>query len=307
MLVYLFRRLIGAFLTLMFLTTLTFFLLRLVPGGPFDSEQVWPPEIQAHIAHEYELDQPIWIQWLHWLKNLCHGDLKESFQYIGHPVQKIIFESLPTSVFLGVLSLIFTISVGILLGCVAAHHENTLLDHFILLMSIAGLSLPTYLIASILIYAFSIHLGWFPPALWKNSASMILPILTLSWRPLGIIVRLTRASLLDVLKSDFIRTAYGKGLSKTQVIFKHALKNALIPVITILGPLIANLVAGSFVVEKVFQIPGIGKYFVQSVLNRDYPLVMGITLVYGVIFILSNILVDFLYAWIDPRIRLGES
>jgi len=306
MFVYALKRLFGAIPTLLILATLTFFLIRLAPGGPFDSDRAFPPEIEANILKTYGLDQPVYVQFGRWLRDAAHGDLHESFQYLGRPVTEVIEDSLPASMTLGLASLIFAISLGIPLGCLAAMKRRTFWDTSAMFLAIAGISLPTYLVASILILVFSLWLKWLPPALWEGPSSLVLPVLTLGSRPLAIIARLTRASLLDSFNSDYIRTAYGKGLSRTKVVFKHALKNSIIPVISIVGPLAANLVTGSFLVEVVFQIPGLGRHFVQAVLNRDYPLVMGVTLVYGVILILSNLAVDLVYGWADPRIRLGH-
>ncbi len=307
MLTYAIRRLAGAIPLLFLLCALTFFLMRLAPGGPFDSDRAWPPDIQANILHRYELDQPVHIQFIHWMKGIAHGDLRESFEYLGHPVTELIGQSLPTSIELGGLALLLSILVGIPLGCVSAFAAKTKrpwLDASAMFLAISGVSLPSYLVASVLILVFSFWLRWLPPALWETPSSMILPVVTLTLRPLSIIARLSRASMLETLSEDYIRTAYGKGLSESIVVFKHALRNSLIPVMSLLGPLIANLVTGSFIVEIVFQIPGIGKYFVEAVVNRDYPLVMGVTLVYGVILILSNLIVDLAYGWVDPRIRL---
>ncbi len=304
MLLFSLKRLAESVPTLFLLAALTFFLLRLAPGGPFDSDRAWPPEIQANILRKYELDQPVYIQFSHWVRDVAKGDLRESFQYIGLPVKTIISESLPVSLLLGGLALIFAIALGIPFGCVAAWRQNTRLDHIAMFFAISGISLPGYLVASILVLVFSLQLGWFPPARWEGPSSMVLPVVTLSWRPMAILARLTRSYMIETLQSDYIRTARSKGLSDTVIIFKHALKNSLIPVITILGPLAAHLVTGSFLVEIVFQIPGMGKHFVQAVINRDYPLVMGVTLCYGVILLLSNLFVDLAYGWVDPRIRM---
>lgn len=304
MIAYTLRRLLGAIPTLFILVTITFFLVRLAPGGPFDTDRAWPPEIQANINRVYELDQPAYVQFAHWLRDAVHGNLRESFQYIGRPVNEVIGESLPFSLLVGTLALVFAVLVGIPLGCIAAMKRGTLWDTSSMFLAVAGLSLPSYLIASFLIIIFSLQLKWFPPALWEGPESLVLPVLTLGTRPLAIIARLVRASLIESLNEDYVRTAVSKGLPRFQVVFKHALKNSLIPVITTLGPLAANLVTGSFLVEVVFQIPGLGRHFVQAVLNRDYPLVMGVTLTYGVILILSNIAVDLMYGWADPRIRL---
>ena len=304
MLVYAAKRLLGAIPTLLILATLTFFLVRLAPGSPFDTDVAWPPEIKENILHVYELDQPAYVQFGHWIRDLSHGDLRDSFQYVGRPVTTVIRESLPYSLILGVLSLIFSVIIGIPLGCLAAMKRGTLWDTSSMFLAVAGVSLPSFLVASILIITFSIKLHWLPPALWEGPESLVLPVITLGSRPMAIIARLTRASLIEALKQDYIRTAVGKGLSDASVIFKHALKNSIIPIVTVIGPLAATLVTGSFLVEEVFEIPGIGRHFVQGVLNRDYPLVMGVTLTYGAILILSNIAVDLLYGWADPRIRM---
>lgn len=303
---YLTQRIAGAFSTLATLTILTFFLLRLAPGGPFDSDHVWPAQVQANIAARYELDQHLLIQFTHWARDLLlRGDLRESFQYIGRPVSQIIAESLPVSMTIGTLALVISLALGFPLGCIAAWKQNRWPDQLSTFISIAGVCLPSYLIASGLILLFSLKLEWLPAALWEGPESWILPALTLSTRPLAMIARLTRTQLVETLSQDYIRTAHGKGLHETCVIFKHALKNSLIPIIALLGPVTANLLTGSFLVEMVFQLPGIGKYFVHAVLNRDYPLVMGVTLVYGVILILSNLGADLLCASIDPRLRLA--
>lgn len=305
MLVYVFRRLAWSIPTLLILVTATFFLLRLAPGGPFDSERVWPAEVQANIERKYELDKPMLTQFAHWLGDLARGDLRESFQYLGRPVSEIISESLSISMVLGGWSLFFAVSIGIPLGCFAAWKRNSWFDFSAVFIAVAGVSLPSYLVAGILVLIFSSWLGWLPPALWEGPESMILPILTLGSRPLAILARLTRATLLETMAADYIRTAYAKGLPPHVVVFKHALKNSMIPVITVMGPIAANLITGSFLVEVVFQIPGMGKHFVQGVVNRDYPLVMGVTLIYGVVLVLSNLVVDVVYGLVDPRIRLS--
>jgi len=304
MLAYTLRRLAGSVPTLLILATLTFFLMRWAPGGPFDTDRVWPREIQQNIARKYELDKPVGTQFAHWLRDVLRGDFRESFQYEDRSVREIIGASLPISLQLGATALLISSVTGIGLGCLAAWKKNTWIDQGILFFSVIGLSLPSFLLATLLILIFSLRLGWLPPALWEGPSSAILPILTLSSRPLGVITRLTRISMVESLASDYIRTAIAKGLSSKAVLLKHALKNSLIPVLSVVGPLAANLITGSFLVETIFQIPGLGKHFVQAVMNRDYPLVMGVTLVYGVILILSNLVVDILYGWIDPRIRL---
>ncbi len=304
MLQYGLKRILGSLPTLFILLALVFFLLRLAPGGPFDTDHAWPPEIQANILRRYGLDQPVWVQFGQWMRDLVQGDLRESFQYIGRPVREMIAESLPVSMSLGFAALLFSVAVGVPLGAIAAWKRNSWMDASAVFIAVSGLSLPTYLLASLLILLFSMWLGWLPPALWEGPSSMVLPMITLGYRPLAVIARLTRASMLESFQSDYIRTARGKGLTEKVIVFKHALRNSLIPILSVMGPLAANLVTGSFLVEIVFQIPGIGKHFVQAVMNRDYPMVMGVTLVYGVILIGSNLLVDLLYGWADPRIKL---
>ncbi len=292
-------------LILFLLASLTFFLLRIIPGGPFDAEQAWPPEIKANILHRYELDLPFTVQYIHWLAGLAHGDFRESFQYSGHPVSEIIAQCLPVSAALGLCALLLALVLGVPLGCCCAWKQKTWIDWMGTGLSVLGLSLPSYLLASVLVLIFSLQLGWLPPALWEGPESWVLPVATLCLRPMAILIRLTKTSMLEALQADYIRTAVGKGLGTPAILFKHALKNSLIPLITQLGPLTANLLTGSLLVELVFQIPGMGKHFVQAVLNRDYPLVMGATLVYGVILVFANLGVDLLYAWVDPRIQLG--
>lgn len=301
---YLVRRIAGAIPTLLVLATLTFFTLRLAPGGPFDSDHAFPAEVRQAIEAKYELNQPVWAQYLSWLSGVLRGDFKESFQYLGRPVADIIRESMPISFLVGGLSLVFAILAGIPLGALAAFKRNSFWDASAMFFAVSGVSLPSYLVASVLVLVFSLQLGWLPPALLEGPSSLVLPVLTLGLRPMAMIARLTRATMIEALNSDYIRTALGKGVGTSSVVFKHALKNSLIPVITILGPIAANLVTGSFLVEIVFQLPGMGKHFVTAVLNRDYPLVMGVTLVYGLILMTANLLVDVLYAWIDPRIKL---
>jgi oligopeptide transport system permease protein len=300
------RRLLGAIPTLLILATLVFFLLRLAPGGPFDGERVFPPDVMANIEARYGLNQPLGVQYLSWLGDLARGDLRESFQYIGRPVREIISEALPVSLGLGAWALTFALVLGTLLGALAAWKRDSWIDRLAMFLSISGVSLPSFLEASLLILVFSFWLGWFPPALWEGPSFMVLPAIALGLRPLAVFARLTRASMLETLSQDFIRTAYSKGLPERLVVFKHALKNSLLPVITTLGPISAQILTGSFVIEVIFQIPGIGKHFVQAMINRDYPLIMGLTLVFGAFLILANLVVDLLYGWIDPRIRILE-
>ena len=290
--------------TLALVATLVFFALRLAPGGPFDGERVFPAEVKRNIEARYGLDRPLIEQYSSWVGDVLRGDLRESFQYLGKPVNEILAESLPVSVTLGSIALAFALLAGIPLGVLAAWKRGTAWDTSAMLLAVSGVSLPSYLVASLLILLFSLHLGWLPPALWDEPGSWVLPAATLALRPLALVARLTRASMIESLQADWIRTAIAKGAPNRVVLFHHALRNSLIPVVSLVGPLAANLVTGSFLVETLFQIPGLGKHFVTAVLNRDYPLVMGTTLVYSVILVATNLVVDLGQAALDPRIRL---
>ena len=244
---------VQTFITLLFLTVATFFLLRLAPGGPFDGEKVWPAEIQANIEAKYGLNRPLYSQFFTWGNDLIHGDLRESFHYIGTPVREIISDALPPSLELGFFALVFSLSIGIVLGVLSAWKRGTFFDFSAMFIAIAGITLPAYLVGTLLVLLFSNYLGWLPPALWEDKQSMILPTITLALRPLAIIARMTRTTLLEVMHADYIRTAYSKGLSDSSVLFKHALKNSMNPIITMLGPITASLITGSYVVETIYQ------------------------------------------------------
>lgn len=289
--------------TLAILAVATFFLLRFVPGGPFDDERAWAPETRQHLEQKYGLNLPIPQQFARWAGDLAHGDLGASLQYLDQPVTLMIRRSLPISAILGILALALSVPLGLLAGGLAAWKKGTWVDHILSALTLSALSLPVFLPASVLILAFAIWLNWLPPALWEEPASAVLPVLTLAIRPSAIVARLARASTLEALSADYVRTALGKGLSYPQTVFKHALRNSLIPVLSQLGQITAHLLTGSFLVETLFQIPGLGTHFVQAVLNRDYPLVMGLTLTYGIILVTCNLGVDFAYAWADPRMR----
>jgi oligopeptide transport system permease protein len=307
MIPFILQKALQAAITLCVLLTGTFFLVRLAPGGPFDGDKAWPEDVQRLILEKYGLDLPLYQQFYRWLSDLAHGNLRESFHFIGTPVTEIIALAIPPSLTLGLYSLVLSVVLGGVLGVIAAWKRGTFLDTSATLIAVAGMTLPSYLLATLLVLLFSSYLNWLPPALWEDPRSMILPILTLSLRPTAVIARMVRTSMLESLQADYIRTALAKGLDDRRVLFKHALKNSLIPVITLLGPITASLITGSYVVEIVFQIPGLGQYFITSVLNRDYPLVMGMTLTYGIVLIFCHWIVDILYGWIDPRIRTRES
>lgn len=304
LLIYTLKRLLEALVVLFVIVTLTFVLLRLVPGGPFDQDKALPPDVKANIERKYDLDKPLLIQYKNYLFKIVQGDLGESYKYIGRPVSEIIAESFPASFLLGFYSMLFSFVIGIPLGLFAAARHNQFADNASMIAAISGVSLPNFLVAAIMVQIFAMELKWFPPAGWGAAAYYILPVLCLGMRPIAFIARLTRSSVLDVIGADYIRTAKAKGLSHRAVMYKHVLRNSLIPVLTYSGPLIAAILTGSFVIEIFFAIPGIGKHLVQSVTNRDYPFILALTLLYAAVLVFANLIVDLLYAFFDPRIRL---
>lgn len=297
------RRMGQSVVVLWVIVSLTFILMRFMPGGPFDSEKALPPEIKANIEAKYHLNDPLPIQYKNYLFDLVKGDLGQSYKFIGRDITDIIMESLPISIQLGLYALLLSFLIGIPLGLIAASRHNTWWDNIAMMGAMSGVALPSFLVGPILILIFCYGFNILPPALWEGPIYYILPVITLGIRPAAIIARLTRSSVLDVIHSDFIRTAKAKGLSEKAVLFKHVLRNSLIPVVTISGPLVAQVLSGSFVIEIIFAVPGIGKHFVQSVTNRDYPLILGVTVVYATMLVLANLIVDLLYVIIDPRIK----
>lgn len=305
MILYTIKRFFEAGVVLFVIVTLTFVLLRLVPGGPFDQDKALPPEIKANIEKKYNLDKPLIEQYGSYLSGMLKGDLGESYKYLGRPVSEIIADSLPASFVLGFYALLISFLVGIPLGLFAASRHNQFADNASMVAAISGVSLPNFLVAAILVQLFAMKWGVLPAAGWGSLYYYVLPVVCLGIRPIAFIARLTRSSVLDVIGSDYIRTARAKGLSETTVLYKHVLKNSLIPVLTYSGPMVAAILTGSFVIEIFFSIPGIGKHLVQSVTNRDYPFILALTLLYAAILVLANLIVDLLYAYFDPRIRLG--
>lgn len=305
LILYVFKRILGALFTLFIIATVTFLLLRTLPGGPFDEEKTLPPEIKANIEARYHLDRSLLYQYGYYLRGLLKGDLGESYKYIGRNISSIMAETLPISIQLGIYALILSYLIGIPFGVLAAARHNTILDRSLMVGAISGVSLPSFLVAPLLILFFCFYLDWFEAALWEGPSYYILPILVLGTRPISFIARLTRASVLEVIRSDYVRTARAKGLHHLVVLYKHVLKNSFLPVLTFSGPLIAGILTGSFIVEHIFAIPGMAKHLVNSVTNRDYPLILGVTLIYSVVLIVSNLVVDLLYTYFDPRIRLS--
>ena len=302
---YVLGRILEAFVTLFVVATITFALLRLLPGGPFDQEKTLPPEIKVNIEAKYHLDKPLYWQYGHYLKGLFRGYLGESYKYTDRNISDILKDSLPISIQLGIYALILAFALGIPLGIFAAQRVNSLYDRGAMVFSISGVSLPSFVIAPIFILLFAFQLGWLEAALWEGTLFYILPAVVLGLRPASVIARLTRSSVLDVISSDYVRTARAKGLNEKTVFYKHILKNSFLPVLTFSAPLIAGILTGSFIIEKIFAIPGLGQHFVNSVTNRDYPLILGTLLIYSSLLILSNMIVDLLYAYFDPRIKVS--
>jgi len=305
MLFYVLKRTFEAVLTLFVIATVTFVLLRTLPGGPFDQEKTLPPEIKANIEAKYHLDRSLLYQYTYYLSGLVKGDLGESYKYIGRNISSIIGETLPVSIQLGVYALILAYLIGVPFGVLAASRHNTWMDRLLMVGAISGVSLPSFLVAPLLILFFCFYLDWFEAALWEGPSYYILPLLVLGTRPVSVIARLTRASVLEAVQSDYVRTAKAKGLHHWKVLYKHVLKNSFLPVLTFSGPLIAGILTGSFIVEHIFAIPGMAGHLVNSVTNRDYPLILGTTLIYSIVLIFSNLIVDLLYSHFDPRIRLS--
>ncbi len=285
--------------------TLTFVLVHSIPGDPFTDEQTSSIEIIESMKRYYGLDKPIWQQYTIYLKNLLHGDLGYSFKYVGRSANSIIRDGFPISLTLGLEALFLAITLGITFGSISALKRGRWQDQLTMIAAVFGISVPSFILATLLQYVFAMQLDWLPVARWGSVQQSILPALALSALPTAIIARLTRSSMVEVLQQDYILTAKAKGLSTFQVVFKHALRNTLLPVVSYLGPLTANVLTGSFVVEKIFGIPGLGQWFVLSVSNRDYSLIMALTIFYSAFLMLSVFIVDILYSWLDPRIKIG--
>jgi oligopeptide transport system permease protein len=304
---YVLQRLALMVVTLFAIITLTFFLMHAVPGGPFVSDKMMAPEIQAAINAKYHLDDPIWVQYLDYLMGIARFDLGPSFKYAGMSVNEIIAEGLPTTLKVGVLALICVVSLGVPLGIVAALNRNRWPDTLVMIVATIGVAVPSYVIATVALYVFALRLGWVPTFGLDDWRGYFLPVFALSGFWISFIARLARSSLLETLQMDYMITAKAKGLSPGQVLFKHGLRNSLIPVVTVLGPVVANLITGSFVIEQIFALPGIGRHFVLSITNRDYTAIMGITIFYAAVLMVMIFIVDMLYLVLDPRIKYREA
>jgi oligopeptide transport system permease protein len=309
---YIIKRLLYAFLTVMVLCALTFFMMRLLPGDPFIGEKAIPETTLKALNAKYGLDKPVIVQFFMYIGNVFKGDLGISMHYNNRPIVDIISQAFPYSFDLGIRSLIFATIMGILLGIVAAVKRGTIWDTLSMLLAIIGVSVPSFIIGSLLQYVLGLGLYQltgvriFPIFGWNDFNSKILPAFALSFSSMATISRLMRTSMLDVLGQDYIKTAKSKGLSQKKIIWKHAVRNAIMPVITVLGPIAAAVLTGAFVVENIFAIPGMGKFFVNSIRVQDYTMISGITMFYGTFLVLANLIVDLAYGFIDPRVKLAK-
>jgi oligopeptide transport system permease protein len=303
---YLLDRIGSSIAALLVIVTATFFLMHAIPGGPFTEEKAVSPEITKNIEARYHLNDPLGKQYLDYLKNMIRLDLGPSFRYQSQTVNDLIADGFPVSATLGIVAIFLALGVGVPAGILSALRHNHWQDNLVMLVAIVGVSVPSFIIATILQYIFATKLHWLPAGMWGAPANLVLPVLALTALPLAFFARLIRSSMLEALSQDYIRTARSKGLSEAVVICKHALKNALIPLITVLGPMTANLLTGTFVIERIFAIPGLGMHFVNSIYNRDYTVIMGLTVFYAMLLLALNLLVDLVYAQIDPRIKLAK-
>lgn len=303
---YIFRRLLGIIPTLLIIVTISFFIVRVAPGGPFDGERALPEVVKRNIEEKYHMNDPLLVQYGRYMFDVMRGDLGPSYRYKDHDVNFYIFQSLPNSMMLGAVAISIAILFGITSGMLAAVKQNTWVDYLSMAIAVIGISVPLFVIGPVLQYVFAMKLQWLPTSGWFTSGdgwkTIILPAITLAFLDFATIARLTRSSMLETLRSDYIRTAKAKGMKNSSIIFKHAMKGAMLPIVSYLGPAFAGIITGSVVVEQVFRIPGLGKFFVQSSFNRDYTLIVGVVIVYSVILVIMNFFVDIIYSLLDPRI-----
>ena len=305
MLKLIFKRLLEAIPTLFVLVTISFFMMRLAPGSPFTSERGYPPEVMANIEAKYHLNEPLTTQYMSYWKSLAQGDLGPSFKYKDYSVNELLAQAFPVSVKLGLYAFILALVLGVTFGVIAALRQNSWLDYLLMTFSMTGVVIPSFVTAPILILLFAVTLRWLPGGGWNNGAfnNMILPTVALALVYLAGIARIMRGSMIEVMNSQFIRTARAKGLPMRVIVWKHALRRALLPVISYLGPAFVGIITGSIVIETIFGLPGIGQLFVNGALNRDYGMVLSLTILMGILTIAFNAIVDLLYAVIDPKIR----
>jgi len=296
---------LGALPTMAMIITIAFFMMRLAPGGPFDSERRLPPEIEANLRHVYHLDEPLIKQFGRYLYGVTQGDFGPSFQYKDYTVKELILKSFPVSLKVGLTAIIIAFFIGTFFGSFAALRQNTSIDYAVMATSMVGIAVPNFVMAPILTLILGVYLKVLPVGGWNQGdfSHMFLPVLALALPQIAYITRLTRGSMIEVLRSNYVRTARAKGLTESLIILRHALKPALLPIVTYMGPVTAAILTGSVVIEQIFGIPGLGRYFVQGALNRDYTLVMGIVVFYGFLIIFLNLLVDIIYGLLDPKVR----
>lgn len=306
MILYFAKRIGGAFVVLWAVITITFFLMHAIPGGPFTSEKKLPPAVQATVEARYHLDDPLLTQYATYLEHAAVLDLGPSYKYPGKTVNDIIAETFPVSAELGLISLLLALGAGVLGGMIAAWRKNKWADYLLMVGATLGVSVPSFIMAAVLIQLFAFTWPVLPAAMWKGPAYAILPALALAAQPTAFIMRLTRSSILDALGQDYIKTARSRGVGTVRLLTHHALRNALLPVVSYIGPLAAALMTGSFIVESIFAIPGLGRHFVTSIYNRDYTVILGITIFYSFLIIFMNLLIDMIYPLLDPRITLKK-
>jgi len=303
---YIVRRFLGLFPTLFIIVTISFFIIRVAPGGPFAREKELPAQVLENIEKKYNMDKPIIVQYGMYMFDVIRGDLGPSFRYMDRDVNYYIFNSLPDSMFLGVVSLSIALILGISTGIISALRQNSIVDYASMSLAVVGISVPLFVIGPVLMYFLALRWQLLPTSGWitgRNGwVTLIMPAVTLAFPYFAYVGRLTRASVIEVLRSDYIRTARAKGMRQSVIVFKHVLKGALLPVVSYLGPAFAGIVTGSVVVEQIFRVPGLGRFFVQSAFNRDYTLIMGTVIVYSVILVIMNFIVDIVYSFLDPRI-----
>ncbi|UHH05482.1 dipeptide ABC transporter permease DppB [Bacillus subtilis] len=303
---YMIKRFWAMAATILVITTLTFVLMKVIPGSPFNEERGTNEAVQKNLEAYYHLDDPLIFQYIFYLKSIITFDFGPSIKKPSDSVNDMLERGFPVSFELGMTAIVIAVISGLVLGVIAALRRNGFLDYAAMSLAVLGISIPNFILATLLIQQFAVNLKLFPAATWTSPIHMVLPTAALAVGPMAIIARLTRSSMVEVLTQDYIRTAKAKGLSPFKIIVKHALRNALMPVITVLGTLVASILTGSFVIEKIFAIPGMGKYFVESINQRDYPVIMGTTVFYSVILIIMLFLVDLAYGLLDPRIKLHK-
>ena len=303
---YIVRRALGIIPTLLIIITLSFFIIRIAPGGPFDTERAIPAEIMRNIEKKYHLDEPLLKQYGRYMLDILRLDFGPSFRYNDHDVNYFILHSLPNSLILGSISLFIAVTFGLAVGMISAARQNSWVDYSAMSVAVFGITVPLFVVGPVLMYIFALKLHWLPTSGWITGQygwkTLIMPAFTLALPYFAYTARLSRASILEILRSDYVRTARAKGLEELVVMFKHVLKGGLLPVVSYLGPAFAGIVTGSVVIERIFRIPGLGQFFVQAAFNRDYTLLMGTVIVYSVILILMNFVVDIVYGFLDPRI-----